>query len=110
MNLYVNNEKYDGYIRDNCLFRPAINIYDKMSAQIRYANNVVVNYSLTTYSPFEGWRASFNGMNGRIESWLDIPWMKNENVDQSALHDAEMNQESKADEVTEPLIVHRTLE
>ena len=48
MNLYVNNEKHDGYIRDNCLFRDEINIYDKMSAQIKYANDVVVNYSLTT--------------------------------------------------------------
>lgn len=110
MKLYVQNEKYDGYIRDNCLFRPEINIYDKMSAQVRYANNVVVNYSLTTYSPFEGWRASFNGLNGRIESWLDIPWMNNESIDQSALHEAEMDQESQADEVREPLIVHRNWE
>ena len=34
MDLYVENEKYDGYIRDNCLFREDIDIYDKMSAQI----------------------------------------------------------------------------
>lgn len=107
MELYVANEKYDGYIRDNCLFRRDINIYDKMSAQVRYANNVVVNYSLTTYSPFEGWRASFNGLDGRIESWLDIPWMGNETIDQAALHEAEMNQESQGDEQREPLIVHR---
>ena len=42
-----------------------------MSAQIKYTNDVIVNYSLTTYSPFEGWRIAFNGMNGRIEAWLD---------------------------------------
>ena len=76
MDLYVNNEKYDGYIRDKCLFREDIDIYDKMSAQIKYANNVSVNYSLTTYSPFEGWRIAFNGTEGRIEASLDIPTIK----------------------------------
>jgi len=32
MELYVKNEKYDGYIRDNCLWREDVNIFDKMSA------------------------------------------------------------------------------
>ncbi len=44
------------------------------------------NYSLTTYSPIEGWRMAFNGMNGRIEAWLDIPYIKSMQVDQSELH------------------------
>src|SRR5690606_12930082 len=90
--LYVENEKYDGYIRDNCVYRDEIDIYDKMSAQIKYANNAIVNYSLTTYSPFEGWKIAFNGQKGRIDAWLDIPWITNENLDQEALHAAEMNQ------------------
>lgn len=92
MDLYVKNEKYDGYIRDNCLWREEIDIYDKMSAQIRYANNVVVNYSLTTYSPYEGWRIAFNGKEGRLESWEDIPWRWQEQINQSQLHAAEMDQ------------------
>jgi predicted dehydrogenase len=92
MDLYVNNEKYDGYIRDNCLWRTNIDICDKMSAQIKYANNVVVNYSLTTYSPYEGWRIAFNGKDGRIESWEDIPWRRQEKINQAQLHAAEMNQ------------------
>jgi len=92
MDLYVNNEQYDGYIRDNCLFRPEINIYDKMSAQIKYRNNTVVNYSLTTYSPYEGWKIAFNGTNGRIDAWLDIPFMKSENISQSDMHELEMSQ------------------
>ncbi len=106
MDLYVNNESYDGYIRDNCLFRPEINIYDKMSAQIRYENNVVVNYSLTTYSPFEGWRIAFNGTEGRIEAWMDIPYNEEMNVSQEELHAMEMNQQS-ADVYYEPLIRHK---
>lgn len=90
--LYVENEKYDGYIRDNCLWRDEIDIYDKMAVQIKYANNVQVSYSLTTYSPYEGWRIAFNGKNGRLESWLDIPWRRQEKINQAELHAAEMNQ------------------
>jgi predicted dehydrogenase len=107
MNLYVKNEKYDGYIRDNCLFRDDINIYDKMSAQIKYANDVVVNYSLTTYSPYEGWKIAFNGMDGRLEAWLDIPYMNSENMSQEELHAAEMNQNLDDDVRFEPMILHK---
>jgi predicted dehydrogenase len=107
MNLYVANEKYDGYIRDNCLFRDEINIYDKMSAQIKYQNNTVVNYSLTTYSPFEGWRAAFNGTKGRLEAWLDIPYQKEVSVSQAEMHTREMDQTSQDEMESEPLIVHK---
>jgi len=106
-NLYTNNEKYDGYVRDNCLYRDEINIYDKMSAQIRYANNTLVNYSLTTYSPFEGWRIAFNGKDGRIEAWQDIPYIKKENLSQEELHAAEMDQSKNQEINYEPLIVHK---
>ena len=105
MDLYVNNEKHDGYIRDNCLYRPEINIYDKMSAQVKYANNVVMNYSLTTYSPFEGYRVSFNGTKGRIEAWRHVPYLQDAYIDQKDMHAQEMNQDNDALN-HEPLIVH----
>jgi len=107
MNLYVDNENYDGYIRDNCLFRNEIDIYDKMSAQIKYANNVTVNYSLTTYSPFEGWRIAFNGTEGRIEAALDIPYHKNFSVDQVEMHAKEMEQNALEEAEMESIIVHK---
>ena len=93
MRLYVDNEEYDGYIRDSCVFREDIDIWDKMSAQILYDNGVVVNYSLTTYSPYEGYRIAFNGHTGRIDSWEDIPYQRGEysEEEQEALHAAEMN-------------------
>lgn len=97
MELYVANEKYDGYIRDNCLWREQIDIYDKMSLQIKYANDIVVNYSLTTYSPYEGWRIAFNGKEGRVESWSGIPWRRQEKINQATLHAAEMNQEDQGE-------------
>jgi predicted dehydrogenase len=106
VDLYTSNEEYDGYIRDNCVFRHEINIYDKMSAQIKYANDTVVNYSLTTYSPYEGYRVAFNGTEGRIEAWLDIPYLKSEKMDQEALHNLEMSQDEN-ELVHEPMIIHK---
>ena len=106
MDLYVKNEQYDNYIRDNCLFRDEINIYDKMSAQIKYANDVVVNYSLTTYSPFEGWRIAFNGTDGRIEAWLDIPYNEESDLKQSELHSLEMKV-SDSNLEYKPMILHK---
>jgi predicted dehydrogenase len=70
MALYAANEQHDGYLRDGCVFKDDIDIYDKMGAQIRYANGVQVSYSLTTYSPYEGYRLAFNGTKGRLETWV----------------------------------------
>lgn len=106
MELYVKNEHHDGYIRDNCLWRKEIDIDDKMSAQIKYKNNTVVNYSLTTYSPFEGWRIAFNGTEGRIEASLDIPYKEEIKMSQEELHAAEMAQGDE--ELSyEPIITHK---
>lgn len=91
VNLYVNNEQHDGYIRDGCVWSKEIDIYDKMSAQIIYANGVTVNYSLTTYSPYEGWQIAFNGLQGRIETWEDIPYLQKTPDDQAKRHAIEMS-------------------
>ena len=64
--LYVDNEKYDGYHRDGCVFRNDINIFDKMAATIKYKNGVQVS-SLTAYSPYEGYRIA-NGTKGRMDA------------------------------------------
>ncbi|SHJ27710.1 Gfo/Idh/MocA family oxidoreductase [Pseudozobellia thermophila] len=107
MNLYANHEHHDGYIRDNCLFREDIDIYDKMSAQVKYANNTVLNYSLTTYSPYEGWRVGINGTEGRIEAWQDIPYFKNDTIDEAEKHAKEMAQTGKDEIAYEPVILHK---
>ena len=62
-----------------------------MSAQILYANGVTVNYSLTTYSPYEGWQIAFNGMKGRMETWEDIPYLQKAADDQAGRHAVEMS-------------------
>lgn len=97
MKLYVDNEKHDGYIRDNCLWRKEIDIYDKMAVQVLYANGIQVSYSLTAYSPFEGFRIAFNGKTGRMESWEGIPWREEKSEDQAKLHELEMYQSHATD-------------
>lgn len=84
-------KEHDGYIRDGCVWEKRNCIYDKMSAQIIYANGVTANYSLTSYSPYEGWQIAFNGMNGRIETWEDIPYMQKTQDDQGKRHAIEMS-------------------
>ncbi|HEY0680247.1 MAG TPA: Gfo/Idh/MocA family oxidoreductase [Chitinophagaceae bacterium] len=80
MALYAANEKHDGYYRDGCVWREDIDIFDKMAVQIRYANKVQVSYSLTTYSPYEGYRLAFNGTKGRLETWVKErqPWKEDD--------------------------------
>ena len=81
--LYVDHEHHDGYLRDGCVFHEDIDIYDKMAVQIKYANDVQVSYSLTTYSPYEGYRIAFNGTKGRLEAWIQSrqPWDRPETND-----------------------------
>lgn len=66
--LYFQAENVDGYLRDRCVFDPSIDIYDTMTAQIRYREEQVVSYHLTAYAPYQGYRVVFNGSAGRIEA------------------------------------------
>jgi len=68
--LYTDNEQHDGYLRDGCVFKEDIDIFDKMCASIKYANGVQVAYSCVTYAPYEGYRIAFNGTKGRIDAWI----------------------------------------
>lgn len=65
--LYVDCESEDGYLRDACVFREKIDIYDTMTAQVRYDNGVLLSYSVHTFMPIEGYHLAFNGMKGRVE-------------------------------------------
>ena len=65
--LYFDAEKEDGYYRDRCVFADEIDIYDTMSANVQYRSGIQLSYSLIAHSPYEGYRASINGTNGRME-------------------------------------------
>jgi len=63
--LYAENERHDGYLRDKCVFSADIDIEDTMNAVIEYENGVVATYTLTAYNPCEGYRVVFDGTRGR---------------------------------------------
>lgn len=65
--LYEGPSEDDGYVRDACVYREDIDIFDTMSAAILYENDVQVSYSLNAYMPIEGYHLAFNGTHGRIE-------------------------------------------
>ena len=66
--IYYDNEKYDGYLRDMSVFGDGISIEDTMGAVVRYENGAIMSYSLTAFSPREGFRAVFTGTKGRLEA------------------------------------------
>lgn len=74
--LYVDCESADGYLRDGCVFKNDIDIHDTMSALVRYSNGVTMNYSLNAFQPIEGYRVAFNGDKGRLEirDFDSQPW------------------------------------
>ena len=65
--MYLDAEHEDGYFRDQSVFGDGISIEDTMGVIVRYRSGAVLTYSLTAYSPWEGFRVVFNGSKGRIE-------------------------------------------
>ena len=65
--LYLDNEQFDGYYRDRCVFSPLIDIEDTMCLVVRYRSGALMSYSLNSFLPWEGYRVSFNGTKGRLE-------------------------------------------
>jgi len=65
--LYLECEDVDGYYRDRCVFSEDINIEDTMSVNVRYSGGALMSYSLTSHSPYEGYRIALNGSEGRME-------------------------------------------
>ena len=76
MNLYAKAESEDGYIRDACVFRKKINIWDSMNVQVQYHNRVTMSYSLNAFMPYEGYFVGFNGTKGRLDARIfhNQPW------------------------------------
>ena len=56
--------------------REDIDIYDTMSAVVKYSNGATMSYSLNALMPFEGYRVAFNGELGRLEvrDYERQPW------------------------------------
>ena len=64
---YLDNEQYDGYFRDRCIFNPRIDIEDTMNVVVGYDNRATLSYSLNAFNAWEGYTIAFNGTKGRLE-------------------------------------------
>ncbi|MCU1574295.1 MAG: dehydrogenase [Micrococcaceae bacterium] len=65
--LYLDNEQFDGYRRDQDVFAPGITIEDNLALVVDYAGGPTMSYSLNAHSPWEGYRVAVNGTEGRAE-------------------------------------------
>jgi predicted dehydrogenase len=76
MDFYVNAESEDGYLRDGCVYRRDINVWDTMTLNVRYHSGVLMSFSLNAFMPYEGYRIGFNGTKGRLEAraYHAQPW------------------------------------
>jgi predicted dehydrogenase len=76
MKLYADCESEDGYLRDACVYREDINIWDTMTANVKYSNGALMSYSLNTFMPYEGYHLAFNGTDGRLDvrAYERQPW------------------------------------
>ena len=65
--LYLDQEQFDGYFRDRCVFHPRIDIEDTMNVIVKYNTGVTLSYSLNAFNAWEGYQIAFNGTKGRLE-------------------------------------------
>jgi predicted dehydrogenase len=65
--LYLDNEQYDGYHRDQDVFAPGVTTEDNLAVVVDYAGGPVLSYALNAHSPWEGYRVAINGTEGRAE-------------------------------------------
>jgi hypothetical protein len=65
--LYLDQEKFDGYFRDRCVFNPRIDIEDTMNVIVNYDTGATLSYSLNAFNAWEGYTIAFNGTKGRLE-------------------------------------------
>lgn len=65
--IYLNAESDDGYIRDQSVFGDGISIEDTMGVLVKYKSGAIMTYSLTAFSPKEGFKVVFTGTKGRME-------------------------------------------
>src|SRR5690606_5727896 len=65
--LYLEQEHYDGYLRDRDVFDDGITIEDNLSLVVDDARGSSMSYSLNAHAPWEGYTVAVNGTLGRAE-------------------------------------------
>ncbi len=66
--MFHDNEQYDNYHRDACVYAEDIDIYDTLALIAEYDGGVTMSYSETTAGMYEGFKLNINGSLARLES------------------------------------------
>ncbi|MFC7404232.1 Gfo/Idh/MocA family protein [Georgenia alba] len=108
--LYLDAEHHDGYLRDQDVFAPGITIEDNMAVLADYRGGALLTYSLNAHAPWEGYRVTVNGTEGRAE--LEVVERGSVEVDAQgqALLDPSAKEAADADDLRprgERLVVQR---
>lgn len=76
MELYVECEHEDNYLRDGCVWDNKISTYDTQSVNVLYDNGAILSYTLNAFMPYEGQQIAFNGTEGRLDirRYKKQPW------------------------------------
>ena len=62
--LYLDQESYDGYHRDQDVFGPGVTTEDNLAVIVDYDRGATLSYALNAHSPWEGYRIAVNGDQG----------------------------------------------
>ena len=65
--LYLDNETYDGYLRDQDVFGEGVTTEDNLAVVVDYRRGATLSYALNAHAPWEGYRIAVNGTEGRAE-------------------------------------------
>lgn len=99
---YAEQEKYDGYYKDGCVFSEEIDIYDTVALNVLYEKGQMMSYSLNAAAAYEGWRMAINGSKGRLEAFQPQTGFQTKNADRGIIKVFDFNNnltEHKAEEL-----------
>jgi predicted dehydrogenase len=101
--LYLEQEHYDGYIRDRDVFDKGITIEDNLSLVVDYTSGASMSYSLNAHSPWEGYTVAINGTRGRAELTVVERGSVTLNADGHALIDPSARPDGVIDDEARPV-------
>jgi predicted dehydrogenase len=112
--LYLDQEHFDGYRRDQDVFDPGITIEDNLSLVVDYASGASMTYALNAHSPWAGYVIGVNGTKGRAELTVIERGSVTTDADGQVIIDPSAHPELVADDkerpVSERLVVQRHFE
>ncbi|MEZ0164677.1 Gfo/Idh/MocA family protein [Kineococcus sp. LSe6-4] len=115
--LYLDNERHDGYLRDRDVFDEGITIEDNLALVVDSAvpgGTATLSYALNAHSPWEGYVVAVNGTRGRAELTVvergEVPLTEGRRQVDPSMHPEDVAAGAGLRPVSERLLVQRHFE